>query len=99
MKVSEIVEKIYHESQWHWMEKAACQEEDPELFYGEKGKFSNPRTMEALRVCRMCPVKTDCLKWAIETGDGHGILGGMTPAQRSRYRREMRYISTTAAIK
>jgi len=36
----------------------------------------------AVAVCRTCPVKADCLAWALETRQSFGVLGGTTPDQR-----------------
>lgn len=73
-----------------WMLKAACTEADPELFYPEEGQraYTSEQTQKAVAVCRRCPVVFECLKWAFETGDTYAILGGRTPNQRSRIRRE-----------
>jgi WhiB family redox-sensing transcriptional regulator len=38
----------------------------------------------ALQLCGRCPVRTECLDWAIEVDDQSAILGGMTPAARRR---------------
>ena len=75
-----------------WLVDAACRRADPEIFFAEtNGKFSSPRTKAALKVCSECPVRLKCLAWALETGDGFAVLGGMTPVQRTRYRRELAY--------
>lgn len=73
-----------------WMAEAACRGVDPELFYPEEGAqaCTTKQVQEALAVCRRCPVTFDCLKWAFETGDKYAILGGKTPNQRTRIRRE-----------
>lgn len=69
-----------------WRDSAACRSADPELFFAtDTGRFLHPR--EAIRVCRDCPVIADCLEWAIRSGDKFAILGGMTPRQRTDYRR------------
>jgi WhiB family redox-sensing transcriptional regulator len=74
-----------------WLAEAACVGEDPNLFFADQGKvFSGARTKAAIRVCQSCPVVRKCLAWALETGDGFAVLGGMTPQQRTRYRRELR---------
>lgn len=90
---------MYIEKEWHWMEQAKCRDADPDLFYPENGKFQNPEVKTAIRICRTCPVIHDCLIWALKTGDSHGVLGGMTPQQRTRYRREMEYNRTIRRMK
>jgi WhiB family redox-sensing transcriptional regulator len=91
--------KLYMEKEWNWMARAECRDKDPELFYAENGKFSTPKTKTAIRICRDCPVIKDCLNWALATGDSFGVLGGMTPQQRTRYRRDMEYNRTLRKIK
>lgn len=91
--------KKYCEKEWHWMAEANCRFSDPEMFFAENGKFNNPNTKVAIRICRDCPVIRDCLNWAINTGDSFGILGGMTPQQRTRYHREMQYAKSLRRMK
>lgn len=38
-------------------------------------------------VCLRCPVRADCLKWAIENGERHGVFGGFTERDRNRLMR------------
>src|SRR5213592_788757 len=52
-----------------WRHRAVCLDEDPELFFpiGNTG----PAIMqieEAKAVCRRCPVISECLSWALESG-------------------------------
>lgn len=89
----------YVENEWHWMEQADCRFADPELFYPIEGKFNTPEIKTAIRICRNCPVIKNCLNWAIKTGDSYGVLGGMTPQQRTRYHREMEYARVLRRMK
>jgi WhiB family redox-sensing transcriptional regulator len=41
----------------------------------------------AVLICRSCPVRTECLDWAVSTGQHEGVWGGMTPEERRRLRR------------
>lgn len=41
----------------------------------------------AKAVCRACPVRDECLAFAVTTGPHHGIWGGTTPYERRRLRR------------
>ena len=65
---------------------AACGSEDLELFYPEPGDTAAEQA--AKRVCAGCPVREPCLEMALATGDQHAILGGTTPAERVRLRRQ-----------
>lgn len=35
--------------------------------------FYNKNTALALAVCRTCPVRVECLTWALENGDINGV--------------------------
>lgn len=73
-----------------WVERARCGGHDPELFYpvGTAGP-ALAQVAEAKAVCSRCPVVGDCLDWALDVGEGHGIWGGTTPEER-RYLRQDR---------
>lgn len=66
-----------------WQHQAGCQGEDPELFFpvGSSGP-ALLQTTEAKLVCRGCPVVSECLEWALTTGQDAGIFGGTTPDER-----------------
>lgn len=63
-----------------WQGRALCAQTDPELFFVEKGGTARP----AKRVCRECPVRAECLEYALENGEGFGIWGGLTERERRR---------------
>jgi WhiB family redox-sensing transcriptional regulator len=65
---------------------AVCGDQDLELFYPNPGDLETERA--AKRVCAGCPVQQPCLEMALATGDQHAILGGTTPAERGRLRRQ-----------
>jgi WhiB family redox-sensing transcriptional regulator len=58
---------------------ALCQSVDPELFFPEVGSSST----DAKRVCRRCDVQLECLMWALEHDERHGVWGGLGPGQRA----------------
>jgi FtsZ-interacting cell division protein YlmF len=61
-----------------WVERALCAESDPSIFLGE---VENSYKL-AVSTCNRCPVKTDCLDFALKNGEDKGIWGGTTPAER-----------------
>jgi hypothetical protein len=63
-----------------WMDSAACRDGDPSDFFPEKGGTAE----RARAVCRECPVRQACLQWAVDTGEEHGVYGGMVPGDRRR---------------
>lgn len=61
-----------------WRHRAACRDEDPDLFFTE----TLAAVEEAKAVCRRCPVRLSCLDWAVETGQTGGVFGGATEDER-----------------
>lgn len=71
-----------------WRESAACRTVDPDLFFpvGTTGP-ALPQIEEAKAVCGHCPVREECLRWALDTGQTIGVWGGMSEAERRALRR------------
>jgi WhiB family transcriptional regulator, redox-sensing transcriptional regulator len=61
---------------------AACATEDPELFFPDDSQASE-NTAPAKAVCARCPVRAQCLKWAIDNRQTHGIWGGLDESERA----------------
>jgi WhiB family transcriptional regulator, redox-sensing transcriptional regulator len=72
----------------NWRDKAACLDEDPELFFpiGSTGRAFE-QVMQAKAVCRRCPVMTQCLEWALKIKQDVGVWGGMDEDERRVLRR------------
>jgi WhiB family redox-sensing transcriptional regulator len=66
-----------------WMASGACRDEDPELFFpvGTDGP-AVLQAKQAAAVCLRCQVSDACLRWAIRSGQGHGVWGGATEEER-----------------
>lgn len=87
-------------SKLDWQENARCAKPgvDPEIFFGSANTSKPGAALDrkggtpwhtnniarAKAVCRACPVREQCLAWAVEIGDDWAILGGMTPVERVR---------------
>jgi hypothetical protein len=72
-----------------WRRAAACAspEVDGEVFFPPEGWAADLAVAAAQRVCATCPVRVVCLADALDWEDPnqrHGVLGGLTPAERSR---------------
>ncbi|MDP9801346.1 WhiB family redox-sensing transcriptional regulator [Arcanobacterium wilhelmae] len=67
-----------------WMEDALCAQTDPDIFYPEKGGSTAPATS----ICRNCPVRAECLDYAVTNDIRHGIWGGTSDNDRKRMSRE-----------
>lgn len=70
---------------------AACREEDPDLFFpiGSTGP-ALVQTEDAKAVCRSCPVRQECLRWALDNGQDAGVWGGLDETERRALKRRSR---------
>jgi WhiB family transcriptional regulator, redox-sensing transcriptional regulator len=74
-----------------WRQRAACRDEDPELFFPVSDTGPGARQAEqAKAVCARCPVRELCLDYALDSGLDHGIFGGTTETERRELRRRTR---------
>ncbi|NIH79293.1 WhiB family transcriptional regulator [Amycolatopsis viridis] len=66
-----------------WRTSAACRDEDPELFFpvSEMGPGAR-QVARAKAVCASCPVRAECLAYALDAGLDNGIFGGTTEQER-----------------
>jgi WhiB family redox-sensing transcriptional regulator len=74
-----------------WAERALCAQADPDAWFPEKGQRDLAKT--ATRICRACPVRAQCLDYALSGADtwagiATGIWGGTTPQERDRLRQQ-----------
>lgn len=69
-----------------WMADALCVQTDPEAFF--PGPHDEAR--EAKRVCRNCPVLTNCHAYALWRPELEGIWGGTSANARIRLRVQLR---------
>jgi len=63
-----------------WAAYGSCRGADPDLFF--PGHEADPG--EGLKICSGCPVREECLVWALETRIQYGVWGGMTERERRR---------------
>lgn len=72
-----------------WRDGAACRagSVDPEIFFpvAVDGPDLEAQAVLARAVCAGCPVRAQCLAWAMESLP-YGIAGGLTEVERSRLR-------------
>ncbi len=66
-----------------WRQLAACRHADPELFFPVS--MSGPsldQITQAKAICVGCPVRRQCLGFALDTRQNHGVWGGMSEQER-----------------
>jgi WhiB family redox-sensing transcriptional regulator len=68
----------------NWDNEASCQSVDPEVFFPERQ--GEAATM-AKTICRGCPVRMQCLEFALSARLDYGVWGGMTEHERRSLRR------------
>jgi WhiB family redox-sensing transcriptional regulator len=69
-----------------WNARAACRGESAGLFTPtlalEQAHIRQQREMQAKRVCARCPVRGECLAYALRVHEEIGIWGGLDAAER-----------------
>jgi WhiB family transcriptional regulator, redox-sensing transcriptional regulator len=72
-----------------WEDSAACRAADADVFFSP-GAAPEQR---AKAVCRECPVRWECLAYALRHKVEHGIWGGLTERDRRRLLNRSRSLS------
>jgi WhiB family transcriptional regulator, redox-sensing transcriptional regulator len=68
-----------------WQQFALCRGHDADLWF----PTATDDDARAIAICRACPVRLDCLGWAIWYNERYGIWGGVSARGRQRMRDEM----------
>lgn len=66
-----------------WRELALCREIDGDLWFPELGES----VREAKAVCGRCPVRAECLDYALAHNEVFGVWGGLSVLERRALRR------------
>lgn len=67
-----------------WIDDALCAQTDPDSFFPEKGGS----VREARRICLRCPVRAECLDYALAHDERFGVWGGYSERERRALKRE-----------
>ena len=71
-----------------WRNRASCRDTDPDLFFPVgTTHLALPQIDWAKSVCRACEVRTECLRYALETNQEAGVWGGTSEEERRKLRR------------
>jgi WhiB family redox-sensing transcriptional regulator len=69
-----------------WQLQAACRGPQSEVFFppsqSERKHDRLERERRAKAICGICPVRSDCLTYAMEIRESHGIWGGLSESER-----------------
>lgn len=63
-----------------WRDDGLCTQIDADLWFPEKGGGNSG----VKRICGRCPVREQCLQWALENHPVEGIWGGTSQRERQR---------------
>jgi WhiB family redox-sensing transcriptional regulator len=71
-----------------WQARALCRGPQAEMFFppthAERKEEKLQREDRAKEICRTCPVRPDCLEYAIRIREPHGIWGGLNEVERKQ---------------
>jgi WhiB family redox-sensing transcriptional regulator len=69
-----------------WQNRGACNGTPPHIMFPNQGD-SNKR---AKAFCKVCPVRVECLEFAIEHDERFGVWGGKSERERRAIRKQRR---------
>lgn len=70
---------------WDWQVRAACRGLDASVFFhpeNERGRSRRRREEQAKQICSDCPVRRECLGWALSVHEPYGVWGGLSSTER-----------------
>jgi len=75
--------------EYAWMVRGRCRAAEPATFFPSDGIGVEI----AQRVCADCPVRAECLEYALENRIEHGVWGGYSERGRNRILQQRRRVS------
>jgi WhiB family transcriptional regulator, redox-sensing transcriptional regulator len=86
-----------------WWELAECRSADPELFFPMTGTRAwRGDVTRAKAMCSRCPIRKQCLDYAIESHQAFGVWGGASEEERrliaARRRRDLERCKGTSGM-
>jgi WhiB family redox-sensing transcriptional regulator len=72
---------------YEWQQKGNCVGVDTNVFFPESNLRGNKKiaAYEAAKTyCRSCEVISECLQFALDTEEPHGVYGGLSEEERNR---------------
>lgn len=78
-----------------WQDEARCKGRSSTVFYPQRGV----PTASARALCKECPVKRECLEYALAADERFGIWGGLSERERRKLQRERKRAAAAVAVK
>lgn len=96
MTIASLRPATYNSEEWR--ELGSCRKLDTTMFFpiGQTGE-AEVKIARAKRVCLTCPVRQECLEFAVTTNQEYGIWGGCSEEERRVIRRQWRARQRAAA--
>jgi WhiB family transcriptional regulator, redox-sensing transcriptional regulator len=71
-----------------WQQQGLCRDTDTTVFFPPAHFEHKPeregREAKAKAICRGCPVRIECLDWALTTREPFGVWGGRSESERKQ---------------
>lgn len=84
------VSALHDQAPPSWREDAACRHFPTDLFFPiGHGPRAEAQANQAKLICNECPVRVECLQYALATNAQFGVFGGMSEEERRRARRNL----------
>lgn len=81
-----MIENTFETGEVTWRDEAACLAQPGIVFFGledlESAAEKRSREELAKNVCAGCPVRVQCLEYALASREPYGIWGGLTEVER-----------------
>lgn len=81
--IDDIIGLLADDPERDWQDRAICSQTDPEAFFAEKGGTTKPAKL----ICQRCPVRQECLEYALEHDERWGVWGGLSERERRKMKR------------
>lgn len=92
--MSDLTPSFYEQDE-NWKQHAACRDKPTDMFFPNRGDAVHA----VKRICAECPVRQECLDYALKIPNLVGIWGGMSGRERRNYRSQLRRDAVLAPIR
>lgn len=79
------IETPHEYNKGEWRSRAKCSGLPPDIFFPERGQNTS---ITVKKMCIDCPVRTECLEFAVLSNQQYGIWAGTSVKARRKLRRQ-----------